>query len=124
MATSPKQLELTFDENVEISLGSIELFNEKGDRVDIGAPRHSSTSDHSIEATVPHLDDGAYVLTWRVISADSHPVHGAFTFIVGSSSVNAEGLATKLEARSNGQQSRRRDLRDRAARSNTRASRC
>ena len=38
-----------------------------------------------------------------MISADSHPVHGAFTFIVGSSSVNAQGLATKLEARSNGQ---------------------
>ena len=52
---------------------------------------------------MPHLDDGAYVLTWRVISADSHPVHGAFTFIVGSSSVNAQGLATKLESKGNGQ---------------------
>ena len=51
---------------------------------------------------MPHLDDGAYVLTWRVISADAHPVHGAFTFTVGRSSVNAERLATKLEAQGNG----------------------
>jgi copper transport protein len=100
--TSPKQLELTFDENVEISFGSIELFNQKGDRVDIGAPHHAPTSDHSIEASVPELADGAYVLTWRVISADSHPVHGAYTFTVGHSSVNAEGLAARLEAKGGG----------------------
>ena len=43
-ATSPKQLELTFDENVEISFGSIALFNQKGDRVDIG--RAASLGDH------------------------------------------------------------------------------
>ena len=42
------------------------------------------------------------MVTWRVISADSHPVHGAFTFIVGSSSANAQALATKLEAESRG----------------------
>ncbi|MGO9873350.1 MAG: copper resistance CopC/CopD family protein [Acidimicrobiia bacterium] len=102
VATSPTQVELTYDENVEISFGSIALYNQKGDRVDIGAPHHSAKSDHSIEASVPHLADGAYVLTWRVISADSHPVHGAYTFTVGSSSVNAQGLAAKLEAEGGG----------------------
>jgi copper transport protein len=102
MPTSPTQLSLTFSENVEVSLGSIQLFNEKGERVDVGAPHHSASSDHVIEASVPKLDDGAYVLTWRVISADSHPVHGAFTFTVGRSSVDANSLATKLEGQSNG----------------------
>jgi copper transport protein len=102
VATSPTQLKLTFDENVEISFGSIALFDQKGNRVDTGAPHHSATTDHAIEASVPHLPDGAYVLTWRVISADSHPVHGAYTFIVGKSSVNAEGLAAKLEAKGGG----------------------
>jgi len=102
MSIPPKQIELTFSENVEISLGSIALVNEKGDRVDIGAPHHSATSDHSIEASVPRLDNGAYVVTWRVISADSHPVHGAFTFTIGRSSANVQGLATRLEAQSNG----------------------
>ena len=102
-ATSPKQLELTFDENVEISFGSIELFNQKGDRVDIG--RAAPLGDHATtrsKRACPHLADGAYVLTWRVISADSHPVHGAYTFTVGNSSVNAEGLAAKLEAKGGG----------------------
>jgi copper transport protein len=96
--TSPPRLDLKFSENVEISLGSIQLFNEKGDRVDIGAPHHAPTTDTEVQADLPHLDDGGYVVTWRVISADSHPVHGAFTFAVGRSSGNAQALATKLEA--------------------------
>lgn len=32
------------------------------------------------------LGDGTYVLSWRVISADGHPVGGAITFSVGASS--------------------------------------
>jgi copper transport protein len=98
ISTSPKLIQLTFTEDVEVSLGSIALFNEQGDRVDIGAPRHAATSDRTIETEVPKLDDGGYVVTWRVISADSHPVHGAFTFGVGQSAGGAQALATKLEA--------------------------
>jgi copper transport protein len=102
VATSPTQVELTFDENVEISFGSIALFDEKANRIEIGAPHHASNSDHSIEANVPHLADGTYVLTWRVISADSHPVHGAYSFNVGNSSFNGAGLAARLEAKAAG----------------------
>jgi len=102
VGTSPSQVTLTFDENVEVSFGSIALVNQKGDRVDIGAPHHAATSDHEIVASVPHLADGAYVLTWRVISADSHPVHGAYIFTVGKSTFNASGLAAKLEAENSG----------------------
>jgi copper transport protein len=102
VATSPTQVELTFDENVEISFGSIALFDEKANRIEIGAPHHAASSDHSIEASVPHLADGTYVLTWRVISADSHPVHGAYSFSVGNSSFNASGLAARLEAKAAG----------------------
>ncbi len=30
------------------------------------------------------LADGPYVVAWNVVSADSHPVNGAFTFVVGA----------------------------------------
>jgi copper transport protein len=100
--TAPSEVQLTFSENVEVSFGSIKVFNEKGDRVDIGAPRHATTPPHTVVATLPHLDVGAYVVTWRVISADSHPVHGGFTFTVGNSSENADKLAAQLEAQGGG----------------------
>ena len=34
----------------------------------------------------PGLPDGTYVVAWRVVSTDSHPVSGAFTFSIGAPS--------------------------------------
>jgi copper transport protein len=99
---APSELQLTFSENVEVSFGSIAVFNEKGERVDIGAPRQLSSPAHTVAAKLPHLGVGAYVVTWRVISADAHPVHGGYTFTVGNSSANADALAAKLEAQGGG----------------------
>ena len=48
---APKQVELTFGEDVEISFGSIKVFNQNADPVDTGAPHHAKTSDHSVEVT-------------------------------------------------------------------------
>jgi copper transport protein len=39
--------------------------------------------DHSVTLPLPPLEDGSYILTWRVISADSHPVGASFRFAVG-----------------------------------------
>ena len=95
VARAPSQITLTFNENVEVSLGAIRLFNCAGQRVTVGAPRHAPTSDHVVMVSVPSINNGTYVVTWRVISADSHPVHGAFTFSVGAaSSSSATGCAT------------------------------
>src|SRR5439155_24887934 len=33
-----------------------------------------------------HLKDGTSTVTWRVVSADGHPVHGGFSFYVGAPS--------------------------------------
>ena len=41
------------------------------------------------------LQPGSYVVTWRVISADSHPVGGSFIFTVGIAS--AAPAATSVE---------------------------
>jgi copper transport protein len=41
---------------------------------------------------VPALANGSYVVDWRVVSADSHPVHAAFTFQVGPESNLESGL--------------------------------
>ena len=55
-------------------------------------------------ASMPKVDDGTYVVTWRVTSADAHPVQGAFTFQVGAagSVKNADALAKRLLASQGG----------------------
>jgi copper transport protein len=96
---SPSQITLTFDEHVEASLGAVRVFDSRASRVDVGEPTHPNGKGSEVSVSTPKLDDGTYVVTWRVISADSHPVRGAFTFTVGSSATTnqqAQGLAARL----------------------------
>src|SRR5207248_1546625 len=42
---------------------------------------------------------GTYTLTWRVISADGHPVHGGFSFYVGApSTISAKAVKQDVGA--------------------------
>jgi copper transport protein len=81
LTTAPRSVSLRYSEHVSVSPGSIRVFDTKGNRVDTGT---ISTNGDTVQATVrSNLAAGAYVVTWRVISADTHPVEGAFTFQVG-----------------------------------------
>jgi copper transport protein len=94
--TAPKHVTLTFNEHVEISLGAIRLFDGTGASVDISAARHPDGHDDAVEVDLPALKNGSYVVDWRVVSADSHPVHAAFTFQVGPDSNLAAGLLDSI----------------------------
>ncbi len=96
---SPAQIRLSYSEPVEASLGAVRMFDSRADRVDVGEAHHPNGKASEVAVSVPKLDDGLYVVTWRVISADSHPIQGAYTFTVGSSnttSKQAQGLANRL----------------------------
>lgn len=56
------------------------MLAENSTRVDEARPRSSGST---VTLALPPLPDGAYVVSWRVVSADGHPVRGAFTFRVG-----------------------------------------
>jgi copper transport protein len=80
---APKRVVLHFSEAVEISLGSVRVFDGDANRVTTKPAVHPGGDARSVAVALPALEQGRYVVTWRVISADSHPVHGAFTFRVG-----------------------------------------
>jgi copper transport protein len=100
----PKSLTLGFNESVEVALGAIRVFNSKGQRVDIGDTSHPAGQQSRVRADLPNLDDDSYVVTWRVISADAHPVRGAFTFQVGKAAAagNLQSLTERLLANQGG----------------------
>jgi copper transport protein len=79
----PTRVVLQFSERVEVSLGGIRVFDAAGDRVDHGTISHPNGVASRVAIALPKLKQGGYVVTWRVISADSHPVQGAFTFTIG-----------------------------------------
>ena len=59
---------------------TVEVLDATGDRVDVGEAEHPDGDRAAVAASLPDLDDGAYVVAWRVVSSDSHPISGAFTF--------------------------------------------
>lgn len=99
----PRQVVLHFGEPVEIDFGSIRVLGPLGNRVDLGGTHHPpGDSDAVAIALPPGLRDGTYVVAWRVISADSHPVHGAYIFSVGTAkgAAKANALAASVNAAS------------------------
>jgi len=105
LGSSPGVVAMVFDEPVGISLGSVMVYDARGRRVDRGGPYHPSGNGKAVSENVPPgLPAGGYVVTWRVVSADSHPVHGAFTFQIGAagSRTALRGEAASLLARGQG----------------------
>jgi copper transport protein len=102
--TAPKEVTLKFSESVEASLGAIRVYDSRGGQIDIGDVSHPGGSQSQVGATLPELDDDSYVVTWRVLSADAHPVRGAFTFQVGTGAPagNLQSLTERLLANQGG----------------------
>jgi copper transport protein len=77
----PAEVTIEFNEDVSLGAGYARVLDGKGERVDTG---DASVRDGVV--TVPlrsGLSDAGYVVTYRIMSADSHPVSGAFSFVVG-----------------------------------------
>lgn len=78
---SPKTVSLRFNEAVETAFGSIRVYDCGGGRVDSG--KIVRPTKDSVAVTIDRrLAQGTYTVTWRVTSADAHPVAGAFVFNV------------------------------------------
>ena len=97
LEVGPPNIELDFNERVDAELASIELYDENATLIPIGAPA-SITDDTVLQASVPTLGDGVYVVVWRVPSADGHVVDGVFSFQVGvRSGVDVGALIDRVE---------------------------
>jgi copper transport protein len=94
--SSPAHITLTFNEPVEITLGAVRLFDGTGSSIDISPARHPDGRGEAVEVDVPTLANGSYVVDWRVVSSDSHPLHAAYTFQVGPDSNLAAGLLDQI----------------------------
>jgi copper transport protein len=81
---APQRVTFRFDERVEAGFGAVRVFDARGERVDEGdLVRPGGDSDAVGVALRAKLPDGNYTATYRVISADSHPISGGFVFTVG-----------------------------------------
>jgi copper transport protein len=84
IGTSPTEITVTFSESVTPVAGRIQVLAPDGKRIS-----GTATADGSVlHIPVRQADQplGTYLVSYRVISADSHPVGGGLTFSVGAPS--------------------------------------
>jgi len=86
LASSPKEIRLDFDEQVEDTLGDVRIYDSEQREVSNSNTVRSASDTSVVTAEVPTLKNGVYVVVWRVVSADGHPVIGAFPFEIGTKS--------------------------------------
>jgi copper transport protein len=80
----PGEILLRFSERVSVLRTGVQLLDATGAAVDTGPATVDPGNPSRVRLPVPtNVPDGSYLISWRVVSADSHPVHGAFVFTVG-----------------------------------------
>ncbi|MFJ8165786.1 copper resistance CopC/CopD family protein [Streptomyces sp. NPDC096136] len=87
---APRQVTLTFTESVTFPEDSVRVLSPENRRMNPEPAQHADGKDNTARV---RLSDGpargTYTVAWRVVSADGHPISGAFVFSVGKPSETA-----------------------------------
>jgi methionine-rich copper-binding protein CopC len=78
--TAPREVVLSYTQNLEAAFSSVEVSDANGARVDLGKPRISAST---MRVGLKQLPAGTYRVRWQVLSVDTHTTEGSFTFHVG-----------------------------------------
>ena len=105
LRTAPASVTLHFDENVGITY--VHVTDQTGKRVESGTASHPGGVGAVVRVGLkPGLRDASYTISYRMVSADSHPIGGVVTFVVGNgalitrpqtTSVTPAGVSTSLD---------------------------
>jgi copper transport protein len=84
---APATVRMRFSEPVQVTDGSVAVTGPNGDELTGLSPAADPDDGNTLVASLPDsLPDGTYVVSWRVVSLDSHPISGRFAFAVGAPS--------------------------------------
>jgi copper transport protein len=80
---APTEVRLRYSEPVEPRFAIVSVTDAAGQQVTAGDPSAAPGSPQTLVTPLKRVPEGWFLVFWRVISADGHPVRGAFTFAVG-----------------------------------------
>src|SRR5262249_43637615 len=85
LASPPGRVTLTFSESVSLGVGFVRVVDQSGHEVDAGPAEHPAGAGEAVAVRLrPRLPNGGYLVSYQVVSADSHPISGAVAFTVGN----------------------------------------
>ena len=82
--TAPALVTLWFTQDLEPAFSDVTVTNQAGQRVDLGNVKIPESSPAELQIGLKPLPAGTYLVSWHVVSVDTHPTEGTFTFEVGS----------------------------------------
>jgi methionine-rich copper-binding protein CopC len=80
---APAVVTLWFTQDLEPAFSDVTVTNEAGQRVDLGNAHIPQGSPAELQIGLKPLLRGTYLVSWHVVSVDTHPTEGTFTFDVG-----------------------------------------
>ena len=80
VASAPREVSLTFTQNLESAFSSVQVTDANGGRVDQGK---AQVSGNTMRVGLKSLSTGTYRVRWHALSVDTHKTEGSFTFTVG-----------------------------------------
>jgi copper transport protein len=83
VSSPPARVLLTFSEAVEPRFAVISVTDAAGKQETSDSPSRSTADPTTLVVPLRHIPQGWYLVYWRAVSVDGHPVRGAFTFAVG-----------------------------------------
>lgn len=84
VAVAPDELRIWFTQDLEPAFSTAEVLDARGKRADTGHVEVDPKERTLLRVALGKLPPGTYTVNWRVVSLDTHPTEGHFTFRVGS----------------------------------------
>lgn len=82
LSSSPKQIQLWFNEQVEGSYASITVLDSKKNSMTENRPEVVLDDPKSIILNLPQMEPGRYTVQYRVMSVDGHIIESNFDFSI------------------------------------------
>lgn len=83
VATAPAEVLVNFNQPLEAAFSSVVVRDAVGRRVDKADAHVDPADPTTMRVSLPPLSQGAYIVVWHALTADTHRTEGAFIFRVG-----------------------------------------
>jgi methionine-rich copper-binding protein CopC len=82
LGRAPEGVTIWFTQELEPAFSSISVVDQNGACVDTGDAQVDGKDATILHVSLKPLPPGSYKVIWRVVSVDTHPTDGTFTFRV------------------------------------------